>query len=125
MSTTKQIAPQHWTAFFDDLSRRQLTDESPKAATVEVLSPSLGDQIEVLTTRVLGLGYDRQRETFSILLDDVADHMVSCLADVWVIEEEDGLVSTVELACTDGRKEIVYLWRSGPLAPLPAPVELP
>jgi hypothetical protein len=118
MAMTKQIAAHDWKAFFDDFSRQQLTEEQPKAATVEVLSPSLGDQIEVLVTRLLGLGYDPRSEAFSVFLDDVADHLIFHPSEVWIVQDQDGFISTVQLACSDGHKEIIHLWRTGPLAPL-------
>jgi hypothetical protein len=122
MGTTKQVPSAQWKLFFDRFSRQQLSEADPRSATVEVLSPEVGDQYEVLTTRLRSITYDPARGEFSIQLEDI-EHRVTCPAEVWVIEEENGFLSTLELACPDGRKEILYLSRSGPLAPqLPDPL---
>jgi hypothetical protein len=117
MGTTKQIPIPEWRDYFDRFSRDRLSGDQPLAVTIEVVSPDLGDQYEAQTVRLLGLSYDPKSESFSVDLDDVADHVVSRPGEIWIIEEEDGFISALELACEDGRREIVHLWRSGSLAP--------
>jgi hypothetical protein len=113
MNVTRQIPPADWQGFFDSLTRDQLT--LPKAATIEVVAPDLGDQVEVRATRLVGFTYDPSADAFSVILDDVT-HTVSCPAEIWIIEEDGGFVSTLGLLCGGGKKEIIYVGRSGTLA---------
>lgn len=117
MSMTRQIPSVDWQNYFDRFTRDQLGDniDPPKAATIEVISMQLGDQYEALTTRLLGLVYDPRRDAFEIQLEDIS-HLVNCPAEIWVVEEENGFVSSLELMCRDGTKEIIYVRRSGPPA---------
>ena len=74
-----------------------------------------GDQYEALTTRLLGLAYDPKRDAFEVQLEDLS-HMVPCPTEIWVVEEEGGFVSSMVLVCPDGKREIIYVRRGGPLA---------
>jgi hypothetical protein len=117
MRLTRQIPSQEWKSYFERLTREQLGDDIPvpKAATIEVHSPTLGLQYEGHVMRLLGLTYDPKNETFEVLLEEVC-HLVSRPAEIWVIEEDGGFVPTLVLICPDGRKEMVSVYRSGPLA---------
>jgi hypothetical protein len=115
MSTTKQIQRAEWKDYFDRFTRERLRDDAPGAVTVEVISPTLGDQFEVLAVRLLGLAYDPKRRIFEVLVEDV-DHLTFTPSEIWVLEGEAGFISTVEVVKADGGKEIIYVRRSGPLA---------
>lgn len=118
MSMTRQIPSGDWQDYFARFTREQLGDnlDAPKAATIEVMSMVLGDQYEALTTRLLGLAYDPKRDAFEVQLEDIS-HLVPCPAEIWVVEEDGGFVSSMVLVCPDGKREIIYVRRSGPLAP--------
>ena len=112
MSTTKQLQRAEWKDYFDRFTSERLGDG---AVTVEVISPTLGDQFEVSAVRLLGLAYDPKSRIFEVLVEDV-DHLTFNPSDIWVLEGEPGFISTVELVTVDGGKEIIYVRRSGPLA---------
>lgn len=116
MSTTKQIQRAEWEDYFDRFTRERLADDAPGAVTVEVISPTLGDQFEVSAVRLLGLAYDPKKRTFEVLVEDL-DHLTFNPSEIWVLEGEAGFISTVELVKDDGGKEIIYVRRSGPLVP--------
>jgi len=115
MSTTKQLPRAEWKDYFDRFTRERLGDDAPGAVTVEVISPTLGDQFEISAVRLLGLAYDPKSQIFEVLVEDV-DHLTFRPSDIWVLEGEPGFISTVELVKADGGKEIIYVRRSGPLA---------
>jgi hypothetical protein len=115
MSTTKQIERAEWKDYFDRFTRERLTDDAPGAVTVEVISPTLGDQFDVSAVRLLGLAYDPKSRIFEVLLEDV-DHLTFNPSEIWILEGEAGFISTVEVVKADGGKEIIYVRRSGPLA---------
>lgn len=115
MRTTKQLQRAEWKDYFDRFTRERLRDDAPGAVTVEVISPTLGDQFEVSAVRLLGLAYDPKSRMFEVLMEDV-DHLTFEPSDIWVLEGEPGFISTVELVKAEGGKEIIYVRRSGPLA---------
>ena len=116
MGTTKQIPRPEWQPYFDRFTRQHLVGGPPETATIEVVSPLIGDQIEARTAALLGLSYDPKSNAFEVLLEDV-DHLVFHPSEIWVIEEDDGFLSALELVRTDdASKEIIYVHRSGPPA---------
>jgi hypothetical protein len=116
MSVTKQIQRHEWQRYFDDLVKRHLRGDSQNASvSIEVLSPSLGEQPEVTTARLVGLTYDPKSNALEMMLEDV-DHLVFYPAEIWVVEEDDGVVSALEVVRSDGTREIMRLQRSGAAA---------
>ena len=115
MSTTKQLPRAEWKDYLDRFTRERLGDDAPGAVTVEVISPTLGDQFEVSAVRLLGLAYDPKSRIFEVLVEDV-DHLTFNPSEIWILEGEPGFISTVEVVTADGGKEIIYVRRSGPLA---------
>lgn len=118
MASTKQLSRAEWKDYFDTFTRTYLKDDQPGTATVEVMSPTLGDQFEVSSVRLLGLDYDPKEETFEVLLENV-DHLVFEPTEIWVLEGEPGFVSTIEVIQSDGTQQIIYVRASGPVAPRP------
>ena len=118
MGVTKQIPRDEWNTYFERFTRRELQGEGNvhDAAVVELLSPTFGDQFETSLVRLLGLTYDPKGNTFELALENL-DHLVFHPSELWVIEEEDGFISTLEIGRDDGSKELVHLRRSGPPAP--------
>jgi hypothetical protein len=119
---TKQVARDQWARYFDGFTRRYLTsDEQAESATIEVVSPTLGDQFNVRAVRLIGIAYDHKDHVLELQLEDM-EHLVFDPAEIWVIEGEDGFISTLEVLHADGGKEIVYLRKSGlPSSPYASP----
>ena len=117
---TRQLARPDWEGFFQRFTRRYLAtaDDRPQTATVEVCSLTIGDQYDATTVRLLGLSYDPRSNAFEVLLEDVGTHLVYKPAEIWVMEDDEGFLSTLEVLHDDGSKEIIYMHRSGPLARL-------
>src|SRR4051794_18730001 len=115
MATTNQIPREEWQPYFERFTRQSLKGEPPQAATIEVLSPTFGDQFETRTARLDGLSYDPKSRAFELAFEDTQlDHLVFEPVEIWVIEEDAGFISTLELVRPDGLKEIVHISRSGP-----------
>ncbi len=116
MAATKRIPREQWASFFDRFTRAHLRDERPEAATVEILSPDPGDQVEAEAARLLGVSYDPKSEALEVLLENV-DHLVFHPKEIWVVEEDDGFLPAIGLVRDDGTKELLSLRRTGPPAP--------
>jgi hypothetical protein len=123
MATTKQIPPGEWQTYFERFTREHVARNPDEAVNIEVLSPAVGDQFEAIAARLLGLAYDPRSNAFEVLLEDL-DHLVFQPVDLWVIEEDDGFVSGIEVVRPDGTREIIQVSRTGlpyPLLEPPAP----
>jgi hypothetical protein len=111
MGSTTQLARDEWQGYFDRFTPKHLGEDTPESATVEVLSARRGDQIEFSAIRLFGLAYDPKSQAFQVLLEDV-DHLVFHPTESWALERDNDAV-TIEVIDADGRKEIVYVSRSG------------
>jgi hypothetical protein len=112
MQATKQIPRQHWKDYFNRFTKQYLRDDRPEAATLEVLSPALGDQVEVEAAHLLGISFDPKSDAIEVLLQNM-DHLVYRPREIWVIEEEDGFLSSIEIVRDDDAKEILSIRRTG------------
>ena len=115
MSTTKQLARTEWGTYFDRFTRERLQAGAPGDATIEIVSPTLGDQFQASAVRLLGLTYDPKSESLEVLLENV-DHLIFRPTEIWVVESEPGFISTLEIVQSDGTKELIYIRRSGSVA---------
>ncbi len=112
MATAKLIPREQWTRYFDDFSKRFLRDDSPEAATVEVLDTSVGDQEMVRGARVIGVTYDHADNLLDLALERV-DHLIFHPTEIWVTEEPNGFVREIAVVREDGSREIVHLEHVG------------
>jgi len=112
MPATKQIPRNQWKDYFDGFTKRYLRDDRPETATIELLSPTLGDQFEVEGAHLLGISYDPKSEALEVLLKNM-DHLVFRPKEISAIEEEDGFLSGIEIVRNDGTKEILTVRRGG------------
>jgi len=115
MGKTRQIPSADWQRYFDRFSRSFLRDDGFGATGVDVLSPTLGNQIESQTTRFLDISYDPDSNALEVRLEDV-ERLAFQPSEIWVIEEDGGFVSAMEIKGLDGSREILYLHRNAPLA---------
>ena len=120
MASTKQIPREQWEEYFDRFTQRHLEYGAPEEAMVELVSPTLGDQLESEGARLLGLTWDPKSEAFEVLFEDI-DHMVFNPTEIWVVEGDDGFLSAIELVRPDGDKEILQLRRGSALGETPSP----
>jgi hypothetical protein len=120
MGATRQLQRSEWQTYFDHLMRRYLAQAAPAAATIEVLSAELGDQPEVSGVRLAGIDYDPKSNALEVAVEDL-DHLVFYPTEIWVLEEDDGFVSALEVRRDDGTTEIIRLQRSGAPEPAHAP----
>jgi hypothetical protein len=121
-AVTKQIPRAQWQVYFDGLTRGHLTGKGAPAASLEIVSPDIGDQFEAREARLLGLVYDPRSDALEVVLEGM-DHLAFQPSEIWVIEEDDGFVTTLELVRDDGTRELLYLHRElpGGRATAPAP----
>ena len=112
MAATKQIPHNQWKDQFDRFTKRYLRDDRPEAATIELLSPELGDQVEAEAAHLQGISYDPRSKVLEVLLENM-DHLVFHPKEIWAWEEEDGFLRSIEIVRDDGTKEILTIRRAG------------
>jgi len=112
MAVTTKIPEAQLFGYFDQFTKRFLRDDSPEYASVEVLSPDWGEQIESEGELLIGITYDHKKKSLEFELES-GDHRVYQPREVWVLEEQDGFVSSIEVVPPDGPKEIVTVKRAG------------
>lgn len=108
MSVTTQVPRERLAEYFDVYSRRFLQTASPPTADVEVLGADLGDQSLVQGARLLGISYDGHDHALELELD-AALHRIEAPKEVWTVEEEDGLISAIEVVCADGSRQVISI----------------
>ena len=114
MSLTTKIPPERLVAYFEAFTRRFLRDDSPEAVDVLVLEPDWGDQYVAEGARLIGITYDPRSKALEFALEG-GDHRVYRPEEVWVLEEDDGFLSAIEVVRPDGTREVVSVKRAGPL----------
>jgi hypothetical protein len=121
VGATRVIPCAEWETFFDEYTRRFLSPgECEETAFIEVMSASLGVQVEAMGVPLLGMAYDRKSNAFELVLANV-DHLSYYPTEIAVIEEDDGFISALEVTHLDGTQEIVQLQRRAPAAPMYVP----
>ncbi|SRR5258705_3624239 len=111
MAVTTKIPETQLFEYFDRFTKRYLRDDSPEYASVEVLSPDWGEQFESEGEPLIGITYDHKKNSLEFELQS-GDHRVIQPREVWVLEEQDGFVSSIEVIRPDGPKEIVTVRRA-------------
>jgi hypothetical protein len=112
MGTTRELPRAEWQGYFERFTKNHLDPGGDQAATVEVISPTLGDQFEASAVGLLGIDYDPKSKALEVLLVGV-DHLIFEPRQIWVLEGDSGFLATLEVIRSDGTKEIIYVRRSG------------
>lgn len=114
MAKTTQIPRGEWSDYFDKFTRQHLKNDLPDLATLEVLSPRLGDQVYAQNARLLGLSYDPHGEAFEVMLAG-ADHLTFQPEEIWVLEGDADVIAVFELVQSDGTRQLIHVKAGGPL----------
>jgi hypothetical protein len=108
---THEIAPPQWKNVFDSLSR--IYDGA--RATLEVIGPDIGAQIEVENRPLRGISYDQSG--LELHFDVAGSHLVHRIPTpkrVQIEEGDSGLVQAVEIEAED--EPVVILRFDAPVA---------
>lgn len=96
--------------YFDEFTKRYLVNRSPEAVDVEVTGPEFGEQRAVEGARLMGISYDAREHTLDIFYGP-GDHRLIGAEQVWVREDDNGFVRTIEVVLPQGDREIIKLER--------------
>jgi hypothetical protein len=102
---TRRIAEDQLEDNFARFSKHFLVRESTNRVDIELLGNDLGDQIEAQNVALLGVTYDPRSRALEFELEG-GDHRVFNPREVWVAEEPDGFMRSIEIVKEDGTREI-------------------
>lgn len=101
--TIRTLARSDWQSYFD----RMGSALEGKRVSVEITSPTLGDQWEADDLPLFGIAYDPKDDLIEIAMEGL-EHLVQHPQAVTVEEQPAGLTS-LEIVAEDGAREIVTL----------------
>lgn len=104
--TAKEIKKDEWKTFFDDFYKTYLQDGQTEYIEIRVLSEE-GDQPEVSWSVLEGISYDPRKDMLDIKVEDL-NHMIWHPTRIF-IEEEDGILATMEIIESHNTKYIIEL----------------
>lgn len=117
MSSTKRIPRDQLESYFDAFTKRFVRHGSPEAIDIEVVSTDLGDQFVAEGARLTGIAYDPPDDSLEFSIDlttrDSGDHRVLKPREVWVVEEDDGFPSSIEVVPADGPRQLMTIKKVG------------
>ena len=104
----KQIDRSEWRSYFDLFSKKFLKDEQPEYAEIRILSDELGAQPETSWTLLKGISYDPKDDILDISVDHL-NRMVLHPYEIYVDQEVDGWLTSIEIIEKDGTKDIIEI----------------
>lgn len=113
MATSIRIPEEQLERYFDTFTKHFLRDETTNTVEVELLDRDWGDQRLATSAHLLGISYDPKDRSLEIALER-GDHRALSPREVWVEEEPDGFVRTIQVVRDDGNWEMVHVKRLAP-----------
>ena len=102
----KKINKGKWQSYFDNFSKKYLKDDKPEYVEIRVLSKDIGDQPETKWMPLKGLSYDAHSDMLEIQVDGL-NRMINHPREIYIDEEKDGWILSIEVLETDGTKNII------------------
>lgn len=99
--TTRTLNKPDWQSYFDRMGKAL----EGKHASIEITSPTLGDQWAARDVPLFGIAYDPKDDLIEIAMEGV-EHLVHHPQAVTVEEQAIGLAN-IEIVAEDGAREIV------------------
>ena len=112
MSLTTQLSPATMADYFTRFTKRYLVNESTEVVDIEIVSPSLGDQVEATGSHLRGITYEPKRNALELELEE-GDVRTFKPKEVWAVEEDNGFLRALEIVREDDTREIIQVRRLG------------
>lgn len=104
----KELKKKQWQSFFDQFYKRYLKDAQPEYAEIRVLSDESEAQPETGCLVLKGISFDPKGDTFDIRVEDL-NRMIWHPSQIYVDEEENGWITSIEIIEQDGTKNIIEI----------------
>jgi len=100
---TRKLNPSEWTQYFNQINK----SINHSLVTIEILSPDLGDQVEVRWQLLQGFSIDHKENSLIVFTENL-NHRISEPKDIY-INETEGNVTTIEITDKDDVKQLIRL----------------
>ncbi|SMO63479.1 DUF5335 family protein [Fodinibius sediminis] len=104
----KQINKEDWQPFFDSFSHKYLKDDQPEYAEIRILSAESGAQPQTEWLVLEGLTFNAKEDLLDIRVEGL-NRMILNPSQVYVDEDTDGWITSMEIVESDGTKDIIEL----------------
>ncbi|MGM0587005.1 MAG: DUF5335 family protein [Bacteroidota bacterium] len=104
----RTINRDEWTRYFDDFSKKIKRNDRNDYVEIRILSQESGDQVEAEWLPLKGITYDEKSDSVYITLEQL-NHQISHPAYINVDEDEQGYISSLEIAKQGDEKNILEL----------------
>ncbi|MFH5832728.1 DUF5335 family protein [Halalkalibaculum sp. DA3122] len=104
----KKIDKKEWMVYFDTFSKKFLKDKQPEYAEIRVMSNDIGVQQETRWSPLKGISYDPKDDILDINVERL-NRMILHPKEIYVDQEEDGWVTSIEVIEADGTKDIIEI----------------
>ncbi|MDZ7691087.1 MAG: DUF5335 family protein [Balneolaceae bacterium] len=104
----KKIDKPEWMIYFNSFSSKFLKDEQPEYFEIRVLSNEIGVQPETQWTLLRGISYDPKGDVLDVSVDHL-NRMIYHPKEIFVDEDNDGWLTSIEVLESDGTKDIIEL----------------
>lgn len=98
---TRALGKDGWQDYFQRISKQL----AGRRAEVEVVGLDIGDQIQAEWLPVIGVVYERKRDTLEVALEGL-DHLINSPQAISIEEGPQGLAS-MEIVGSDGSRQIL------------------
>lgn len=107
MALRKLDAPQ-WKTYFDDFSKQVAHNQCPRYAEIRIRTQKRGIEAETTWIPPQGITYDQHNDALEIVVDNL-DRMIFHPTTIYVYEEQNGCLCSIEIDQADGTREVVRI----------------
>lgn len=104
----KKIGKKEWQSFFDNFSKKYLSDEQPEYAEIRVLSKESGAQPETGWSPLEGITFNPKDNILYVKVESL-NRMIWNPSEIYVDEDDKGWITSMEIEESDGTKDIIEL----------------
>jgi hypothetical protein len=113
---TRKIPENELQEFFAKFTKNFLLRETTNRVDLEVLAGDLGDQFEAENSGIFGITYEPKEKSLEFELQG-GDHRIMNPKEVWVAEEFDGFIKSIEVVMQDGTRQLMTVKRGAIVPP--------
>lgn len=106
--SVRKINKAEWPKYFNDYFHKFLKDKQPEYVELRILSKESGNQPEIEWTPLRGISFDPKNDLLDLSVDKL-DHLIYHPVEIYVDDEKDGMINSMEITNKEGDKEIIEI----------------
>ncbi|HVZ39735.1 MAG TPA: DUF5335 family protein [Candidatus Kapabacteria bacterium] len=103
--STRKLDQQEWGSYFDRITKSLTHEHMPIYTEVRVMEQGVGSQTETSWTPLIGITFNYRANTLEVATDPI-DHMIPEPSEIYVMEDAQGLPTTVEVLSAETKQVI-------------------